>query len=199
MMVDEVIVGAPGSGLFGMLLFCIVTVFLAGLMVGRTPEYLGNKIGSFEIKMTLLALICVPAAALGLTAIACVVAPGVAALGNPGAHGYSEILYAYTSAAATNGSAFAGLSANSLFYNLTLAVGMMVGRFLVIVPVLAVAGALARQPVVPSSAGTLPTAGALFASFLLGTIVIVGGLTYLPAVALGPIIEHLQLVANSLD
>jgi potassium-transporting ATPase potassium-binding subunit len=198
MMVDEVIVGAPGSGLFGMLLFCIVTVFLAGLMVGRTPEYLGNKIGSFEIKMTLLALICMPAAALGFTAIACVVAPGVAALGNPGAHGYSEILYAYTSAAATNGSAFAGLSANSLFYNLTLAIGMMVGRFLVVIPVLAVAGALARQPVVPSSAGTLPTTGALFALFLLGTIVIVGGLTYLPALALGPIIEHLQLFANSL-
>jgi len=193
MMVDEVIVGAPGSGLYGMLLFCIVTVFLAGLMIGRTPEYVGKKIGSSEIKMTILALICVPAATLALTAIACVVEPGLAGLGNAGPHGYSEILYAYTSATATNGSAFAGLGTNSPFYNLTLALAMFVGRFGVIVPVLAVAGSLAAQNVIPRSAGTLPTDGMLFVCFLLGVIVIVGGLTYLPALALGPIIESLQL------
>jgi K+-transporting ATPase ATPase A chain len=197
MMVDEVIVGAPGSGLYGMLLFGIITVFLAGLMVGRTPEYVGNKIGASEIKMAILALICVPAVTLGLTAIACVVGPGLAGLGNAGPHGYSEILYAYASAAATNGSAFAGLNANSPFYNLTLALAMFVGRFLVIVPVLAAAGSLAAQPVVPRSAGTLPTDGLLFVFFLLTVIVIVGGLTYLPALALGPIIENLQMLSGT--
>ena len=198
MMVDEVIVGAPGSGLYGMLLFCIVTVFLAGLMIGRTPEYIGKKIGASEIKMTILALLCVPAATLGLTAIACVVEPGLAGLGNAGPHGYSEILYAYTSTAATNGSAFAGLSTNSPFYNLTLAFAMFVGRFLVIVPVLAVAGLLAAQQIIPQSAGTLPTDRTLFACFLLGVIVIVGGLTYLPALALGPIVENLQMLGGTL-
>ncbi len=198
MMVDEVIVGAPGSGLYGMLLFCIVTVFLAGLMIGRTPEYVGKKIGSPEIKMTILALICVPAATLGLTAVACVVEPGLAGLNNAGPHGYSEILYAYTSAAATNGSAFAGLNANSPFYNLTLALAMFVGHFLVIVPVLAVAGSLAAQPIIPRTNGTLPTDRALYACFLLGVIVIVGGLTYLPALALGPIIEDLQMLGGTL-
>ena len=198
MMVDEVIVGAPGSGLFGMLLFCITAVFLAGLMIGRTPEFVGKKIGSSEIKMTILALISVPAATLGLTAIACVVEPGLAGPANAGPHGYSEILYAYTSAAATNGSAFAGLSTNSQFYNLTLALGMFIGRFFVIVPVLAVAGSLAAQPVIPRSNGTLPTDRALFVCFLLGVIVIVGGLTYLPALALGPAIEGLQLLGGVL-
>ncbi len=193
MMVDEVIVGAPGSGLYGMLLFCVVAVFLAGLMIGRTPEYVGKKIGAAEVKMTILALISIPAVTLGLTAIACVAEPGLAGLGNAGPHGYSEILYAYTSAAATNGSAFAGLSSNSPFYNLTLALVMFVGRFLVIVPVLAVAGSLAAQPIVPRSAGSLPTDRALFVCFLLGVIVIVGCLTYLPALALGPIIEGLQM------
>jgi len=198
MMVDEVIVGAPGSGLYGMLLFCIVTAFLAGLMIGRTPEYVGKKIGSAEIKMTILALICIPAATLGLTATATVVSPGLAGLGNAGPHGYSEILYAYTSAAATNGSAFAGLNANSPFYNLTLALAMLIGRFAVIVPVLAIAGSLAVQPIVPRSAGTLPTDGALYAALLLGAIVIVGGLTYLPALALGPIIEYQQNLLGTL-
>jgi len=193
MMVDEVIVGAPGSGLYGMLLFCIVTVFLAGLMIGRTPEFIGNKIGASEIKMAILALLCVPAATLGLTAIACVVEPGLAGLGNAGPHGYSEILYAYTSATATNGSAFAGLSANSIFYNLTLAFAMFVGRFLVIIPVLAIAGSLAAKPIVPRSTGTLPTDQTLFAGFLFGVIIIVGGLTYLPAAALGPIVEGIEL------
>ena len=198
MMVDEVIVGAPGSGLYGMLLFCIIAVFLAGLMIGRTPEYVGKKIGSSEVKMTILALIAIPAATLGLAAIASVAEPGLAGLSNAGPHGYSEILYAYTSAAATNGSAFAGLNANSPFYNLTLALGMFVGRILVIVPVLAIAGSLAAQPVIPRSAGTLPTDGALFVFFLIGVIVIVGGLTYLPALALGPVVEHLQLLGVKL-
>ena len=199
MMVDEVIVGAPGSGLFGMLLFCIVTVFLGGLMIGRTPEYAGKKMRSPEIKMTILALLVVPAATLGLAAVASVVEPGLAGLGNAGPHGFSEILYAYTSAAATNGSAFAGLNANTPFYNLTLALAMFAGRFLVIVPVLAIAGSLAAQPITPRSAGTLPTDGALFVCFLLGVIVIVGGLTYLPALALGPIVEHLQLLGGVLN
>jgi K+-transporting ATPase ATPase A chain len=193
MMVDEVIVGAPGSGLFGMLLFCIVTVFLGGLMIGRTPEYVGKKMGSSEIKMTILALLVVPAATLGLAAVACVVEPGLSGLGNAGPHGYSEILYAYTSAAATNGSAFAGLNANSPFYNLTLALAMFAGRFLVIVPVLAIAGSLDAQPIIPRSAGTFPTDGTLYVFFLLGIIIIVGGLTYLPALALGPIVESLQV------
>jgi K+-transporting ATPase ATPase A chain len=199
MMVDEVIVGAPGSGLYSMLLFCIVSVFLAGLMIGRTPEYVGKKVGSFEIKMTLLALICVPAAILGLTAIASVTQPGLAGIANAGPHGFSEILYAYTSAAATNGSAFAGLNTNSPFYNLTLALAMLVGRFLVIVPVLAIAGSLGAQQIVPHTAGTLPTDRMLFVCFLLGVIVIVGGLTYLPALALGPIIEHFQIAAGTLN
>ena len=198
MMFDEVTVGAPGSGLYGMLLFCIVTVFIAGLMIGRTPEYVGKKIGASEIKMTILALICIPAATLGLTAIACVVGPGLAGLSNAGPHGYSEILYAYTSAAATNGSAFAGLNANSPFYNLTLALAMFVGRLLVIVPVLAAAGSLAAQPIIPRSTGTLPTDRLLFVFLLLGVIVIVGGLTYLPALALGPIIENLQMLGGTL-
>jgi K+-transporting ATPase ATPase A chain len=198
MMVDEVIVGGPGSGLYGMLLFCIVAVFLAGLMIGRTPEYVGKKIGSSEIKMTILALICVPAATLGLTAIACVVEPGLIGLGNAGPHGYSEILYAYTSAAATNGSAFAGLSTNSLFYNVTLALAMLVGRFVVIVPVLAVAGSLAAQRLIPRSTGTLPTDGTTYVCLLLGVIVIVGGLTYLPALAFGPIIEHLAMLGGAI-
>jgi potassium-transporting ATPase potassium-binding subunit len=182
-----------------MLLFCVVAVFLAGLMIGRTPEYVGKKIRSSEVKMTLLALIAVPFATLGLTAVASVVEPGLAGLGNSGPHGLSEILYAYTSAAATNGSAFAGLNANSPFYNLTLALGMFIGRFFVIIPVLALAGSLAAQPVVPHSSGTLPTGGALFVWFLLGVIIIAGGLTYLPAMALGPIVEHLRLMTGALS
>ena len=197
MMVDEVVIGAPGSGLYGMLLFCLVTVFVAGLMIGRTPEYVGKKIETTEIKMTILALACVPAATLGLTALACVVAPGLAGVANSGPHGFSEILYAYTSAAATNGSAFAGLSANSPFYNITLALAMFVGRFCVIVPVLAIAGTLAAKRIVPRSAGTLATDRPLFATFLLWVIVIVGGLTYLPALAVGPLVEHFQMVAGA--
>ncbi len=196
MMLGEVIVGGVGSGLFGMLLFCIVAVFLGGLMVGRTPEYVGKKIQADEVKMTMLALLCVPGTILVLTAIACVIAPGLAGIGNHGPHGFTEILYAYTSAAATNGSAFAGLNTSSVFYNLTLALAMFLGRFLVIVPVLAIAGSLAAKPLVPSSAGTLPTAGGLFIALLTSIIVITGGLTFLPALTLGPVAEQLAMRAG---
>jgi K+-transporting ATPase ATPase A chain len=196
MMLDEVIVGGPGSGLFGMLLFVFIAVFAAGLMIGRTPEYLGKKIEANEVKMAMLALLCVPAFILGLTAVAAVLPAGLAGLSNAGPHGFSEMLYAYTSAAATNGSAFAGLNANTPFYNLTLALAMFAGRFLVIVPVLAIAGTLARKLRVPASAGTLPTHGTLFVALLVGTIVIVGGLTFFPALAIGPIAEHVTMRAG---
>jgi K+-transporting ATPase ATPase A chain len=198
MMLDEVIFGGPGSGLFGMLLFVIVAVFVAGLMIGRTPEYLGNKIEGNEVKMAMLALLCVPAFILGLSAIAAVVPAGLAGLANQGPHGFSEILYAYTSAAATNGSAFAGLNANTPFYNLTLAAAMFAGRYLVIVPVLCIAGTLAGKRRVPTSAGTLPTHGPLFASLLVGTIVVVGGLTFFPVLVLGPVAEHFAMRAGAL-
>jgi len=189
MMLDEVIVGGPGSGLFGMLLFAIVAVFVAGLMIGRTPEYLGKKIEGNEVKMTMLALLCVPAFILGSTAVAMVLPAGLAGLSNSGPHGFSEALYAYTSGAATNGSAFAGLNANTMFYNLTLAAAMFVGRFIVIVPVLCIAGTLAAKRIVPTSRGTLPTHGGLFVGLLVGVAVIVGGLTFFPALALGPVAE----------
>ena len=193
MMVDEVIVGGPGSGLFGILLFAIVAVFAAGLMIGRTPEYLGKKIEGSEVKMTMLALLCPPAAILGLTAFASVLPTGLAGLNNAGPHGFSEMLYAYTSAAATNGSAFAGLNANTPFYNLTLAAAMFAGRFLVIVPVLCIAGTLAAKRIIPASGGTLPTNGMQFVGLMVGTIVIVGGLTFFPALALGPAAEHFAM------
>jgi len=198
MMVDEVIVGGPGSGLFGMLLLVIVAVFAAGLMIGRTPEYIGKKIEANEVKMAMLALLCVPAFILGLTAVACVLPAGLAGLGNSGPHGFSEILYGYTSATATNGSAFAGLTSNTLFYNLTLALAMFAGRFFVIVPVLSIAGTLAAKRRVPVSAGTLPTHGTLFVALLIATIVIVGGLTFLPGLALGPVAEHLAMQGGAL-
>ena len=197
MMLDEVIVGGPGSGLFGILLFAIVAVFAAGLMIGRTPEYLGKKIEGNEVKMTMLALLCVPAFILGMSArgrgAARRVWPG---LNNAGPHGFSELLYAYTSGAATNGSAFAGLSANTPFYNLTLAAAMFAGRFIVIVPVLCIAGMLAAKRIVPASAGTLPTHGMQFIGLLVGTVVIVGGLTFFPALALGPVAEHFAMQAG---
>ena len=196
MMLDEVIIGAPGSGLFGILLFVIVAVFVAGLMIGRTPEYLGKKIEAHEVKMAMLALLCVPAFILGMSAVAAVLPVGLAGLNNAGPHGFSEILYAYTSATATNGSAFAGLSANTPFYNLTLAAAMFAGRFLVIVPVLSIAGTLASKGGVPSSAGTLPTHGMQFVALLVSTIVIVGGLTFFPALAIGPVAEQVAMQAR---
>ena len=195
MMLDEVIVGGPGSGLFGMLLFVIVAVFVAGLMIGRTPEYLGNKIGAHEVKMAMLALLVVPAFILGLPAVAAVLPVGLAGLSNAGPHGFSEMLYAYTSGAATNGSAFAGLNANTPFYNLTLAAAMFAGRFLVIVPVLCIAGMLVSQGRAPAAAGAMPTHGLQFVALLIGTIVIVGGLTFFPALALGPVAEQFAMRA----
>ncbi len=196
MMVDEVIIGAPGSGLWGILLFALVTVFIAGLMIGRTPEYVGKKIEAREIKMAMLALLVAPGLILVLTALASVIPPGLAGPGNAGPHGFSEILYAHTSAAATNGSAFAGLTANTPFYNLTLALAMFVGRFFVVVPVLAIAGSLAAKRSVPRSAGTLPTDGLQFVLLLTGTIVIVGGLSFFPALSLGPVVEHFAMQAG---
>jgi K+-transporting ATPase ATPase A chain len=196
MMLDEVIVGGPGSGLFGMLLFAMVAVFVAGLMIGRTPEYLGKKLEANEIKMTMLALLAVPAFILGLTSLAAVLPAGLAGLNNAGPHGFAELLYAYTSAAATNGSAFAGLGVNTPFFNLTLALAMFAGRFLVIFPVLCIAGCLAEKQIVPTSPGTLPTDGAQFVGLLIGTIVIVGGLTFLPALVLGPVAEHFVMHAG---
>ncbi|TWA85833.1 K+-transporting ATPase ATPase A chain [Azospirillum brasilense] len=198
MMLGEVIVGGVGAGLYGMLLFAIVTMFVAGLMVGRTPEYLGKKLEAKEVKMTMLAVLCLPLLMLGGTAFAVVLDTGLASLANAGPHGFSEALYAYVSAAANNGSAFGGLSGNTLWYNLTLAAGMLVGRFLVIVPMLAVAGSLAAKTRSAASAGTFPTHGGLFVGLLAGVILIVGGLTFFPALALGPVAEHLAMRAGLL-
>jgi K+-transporting ATPase ATPase A chain len=165
-------------------------------MVGRTPEYLGKKIEAKEVKMAMLAVLSLPLAILGFTAIAVVLPAGLASLANAGPHGYSEILYAYTSGTANNGSAFAGLSANTPWYNLTIGFAMLMGRFLVIVPVLAIAGSLAAKKTVPASAGTFPTHDALFVGLLVGVILIVGGLTYFPALAVGPIVEHFAMLAG---
>ena len=196
MELGEVIVGGVGAGLYGMLLFAIISVFVAGLMVGRTPEYIGKKIEGREVKLTMLAILCLPVMMLGLTAIAVVVPMGLAGISAPGPHGFTEVLYAYTSGTANNGSAFAGLSANTPFYNTTLAAAMMIGRFFMIVPMLAIAGSLAAKKAVPASRGTFPTDGPLFVSLLVGVVVIVGGLTFLPALALGPIVEHLAMIAG---
>ena len=189
----EVVFGGVGAGMYGMLVFAIEAVFLAGLMIGRTPEYLGKKIDAFEMKMVAVAILATPLLILGGTAISVLAAGGLAGLGNPGAHGFSEVLYAYSSAANNNGSAFAGLSANTDFYNLMLGLAMWFGRFTVIVPVLAIAGRLASKPRLAVTSGTLPTHGPLFVVLLIGTVVLVGALTYLPALALGPVVEHLQL------
>ena len=194
MELGEIVVGGVGAGLYGMLLFVVLTMFVAGLMVGRTPEYLGKKIEAREVKMAMLAILCLPLAMLGFTAVAVVVPAGLSAIGNPGPHGYSEILYAYTSAAANNGSAFGSLSGNTLWYNLTLGAAMLAGRFLVIIPAMALAGSLAAKKTIPASAGTFPTHGGLFVGLLVGVILIVGGLTFFPALALGPIVEHLSLI-----
>jgi K+-transporting ATPase ATPase A chain len=191
----EVVFGGVGSGLYGMLIFAIMAVFVAGLMIGRTPEYVGKKIQSFEMKMTSIVILVTPALVLVGTAVAVMAEQGKAGIFNPGAHGFSEILYALSSAANNNGSAFAGLSANTPFYNSLLAVMMWFGRFAFIVPVLAIAGSLARKKRIEVTAGTLPTHGPLFIALLVGTVVLVGALTYVPALALGPVIEHLQLHA----
>ena len=195
-MLGEIIFGGVGSGLYGMLLFAILSVFIAGLMVGRTPEYLGKKIEAKEVKMAMLAILILPLSILGFTAIAVVAKDGLAGMANAGPHGFSESLYAYTSATGNNGSAFAGLSANTVFYNSTLGLAMFIGRFLMIVPTLAIAGSLARKKIVPPSAGTFPTYGMQFVLLVMGVILIVGGLTYFPALALGPIVEHLAMTAG---
>ncbi len=194
----EIIVGGVGAGLYGMLLFAILSVFIAGLMVGRTPEYLGKKIEAREVKMALLAILVLPFSILGFAAVATVSEAGLAGPANAGPHGFSEILYAYTSATGNNGSAFAGLSANTTFYNTTLGLAMFVGRFLMIVPMLAIAGSLAAKKTVPASAGTFPTHGPLFVGLVVGMILIVGGLTFFPALALGPIVEHVAMHAGTL-
>ena len=196
MQLGEVIVGGVGAGFYGILLFIIVAVFVAGLMVGRTPEYLGKKIEAKEMKMAVLAILCLPLAMLVFTAIASVLPSAVASVGTGGPHGFSEILYAYSSAAANNGSAFGGLTGNTPWYNITLGIGMLMGRFLVIVPALAIAGSLVTKKTVPASAGTFPTDGPLFVGLLVGTILIVGGLTFFPALALGPVVEHLVMIAG---
>ncbi len=197
-MLGEIIFGGVGSGLYGMLLFAVLAVFIAGLMVGRTPEYLGKKIEAKEVKMAMLAILVLPLSILGFTAIATVLPDGLAGPANQGPHGFSEILYAYTSATGNNGSAFAGISANTTFYNSTLGIAMFVGRFLMIVPMLAIAGSLAAKKIVPPSGGTFPTDSPLFVGLLVGVILIVGGLTYFPALALGPLVEHLAMNAGTL-
>ena len=194
----EIVFGGTGSGLYGMLLFAIVAMFVAGLMVGRTPEYLGKKLEAKEVKMAILAILVTPVFVLGMTALASVLPAGLAGLNNAGPHGFSEILYAFSSGTGNNGSAFAGLSANTPFYNTTIGMAMLAGRFLWSVPMMAAAGSLAEKKIVPPSAGTFPTTGPLFVGLLVGVILIVGGLTFFPALALGPIVEHFAMHAGSL-
>jgi K+-transporting ATPase ATPase A chain len=192
-MLGEVVFGGVGAGLYSILIFVILTVFIVGLMVGRTPEYLGKKIESREIKMAVLAVIFPSALILTGSAIAVMTDSGLVSLSNPGPHGLSQILYAFASAAGNNGSAFAGLNANTLFYNIILAFAMLLGRFGVIVPVLAIAGNMAAKKIIPAGPGTFQTRGVFFAGVLIGIILIVGALTFFPALALGPIIEHMLM------
>lgn len=197
MQLGEIIVGGVGAGLYGMLLFVVLAIFVAGLMVGRTPEYVGKKIEAREVKMAMLAILVLPLMYLGWTAVAVVLPSAVASMANAGPHGFTEVLYAYTSATANNGSAFGGLTGNTFFYNLTLATSMFVGRFFMIVPAMAIAGSLAGKKSVPPSAGTLPTTGGLFVGLVVGVILIIGGLTFFPALALGPIVEHLAMTSGA--
>ena len=194
----EIIVGGVGAGMYGMLLFVIISIFVAGLMVGRTPEYVGKKIEAKEVKMAMLAILILPLMYLGWTAVATVIPSAVASVANPGPHGFSEILYLYTSSTGNNGSAFAGINGNTMFFNITGAVAMFVGRFLMIVPTMAIAGALASKKSIPPSAGTFPTDGGLFVGLVVGVIAIIGGLTFFPALALGPIVEQIAMRAGQL-
>lgn len=198
MLIDlgEVIFGGVGSGLYGMLVFALLAVFVAGLMIGRTPEYVGKKIEAYEMKMVSIAILATPLLVLAGTSIGVLSPLGTAGISNPGPHGFSEILYAFSSAANNNGSAFAGLSVNTPFYNVLLAVAMWFGRFATIVAVLAIAGSLASKKRIAATPGTLPTHGPLFVVLLLGTLVLVGALTYVPALALGPIVEHLTMFSG---
>ncbi|UIN20561.1 potassium-transporting ATPase subunit KdpA [Herbaspirillum frisingense] len=195
MQLGEVVFGGVGSGLYGMLIFAVLAVFIAGLMIGRTPEYLGKKIGVFDMKMMSIAILMTPALVLIFTALSVMVEGGLAGIANPGAHGFSEILYAFSSAANNNGSAFAGLSANTPYYNITTGLCTWLGRFGIIVPVLAMAGSLAGKKRLSATSGTLPTHGPLFVALLIGAVILVGALTYVPALALGPVVEHLQMMA----
>ena len=194
MQLGEVVFGGVGSGLYGMLVFAIVGVFVAGLMIGRTPEYLGKKIEAYEMKMAAVAILATPLAVLLGTALSLMLEAGAAGVFNPGAHGFSEVLYAFSSAANNNGSAFAGLGANTPYYNTALGLAMLFGRFTIIAAVLAIAGSLAAKKRIPPSAGTLPTHTPLFVVLLIGTVIVVGALTFLPSLALGPVVEHLQMV-----
>jgi potassium-transporting ATPase potassium-binding subunit len=198
MQLGEIIIGGVGAGLYGMLLFVVISIFVAGLMVGRTPEYVGKKIEAREVKMSMLAILVLPLMYLGWTAVAVVFPPAVASMANAGPHGFTEVLYAYTSQTGNNGSAFAGLTGNTPFYNITGGVAMFVGRFFMIIPAMALAGSLAGKKSIPPSAGTLPTTGGLFVGLVVGVILIIGGLTFFPALALGPIVEHLAGNANTL-
>jgi K+-transporting ATPase ATPase A chain len=195
MQLGEVVFGGVGSGLYGMLVFAIIAVFIAGLMVGRTPEYLGKKIEAYEMKMAALVILIPPAVVLVGTAVAVMTPAGRATIANPGPHGFSEVLYAFSSAGNNNGSAFAGLGVNTPFYNTALAVAMLVARYWLAIPTLAIAGSLARKTIVPPGPGTLPTHTPLFVVLLMGTVLLVGALTFIPALALGPIVEHLELTA----
>ncbi|HET8839814.1 MAG TPA: potassium-transporting ATPase subunit KdpA, partial [Ktedonobacteraceae bacterium] len=192
----EIVFGGVGSGLYGLLMFAIIAVFIAGLMVGRTPEYLGKKIERKEIMMAALALLILPASILGFTALASVLPSGVSQIANHGPHGLSEMLYAYTSANGNNGSAMGGLAGNTPYYNWTLGIAMLIGRFAFLIPILAFAGSLVQKRVVPAGPGTFPTTGPLFVGLLIGVILIVGALTYFPAYALGPLVEHLLMMAG---
>jgi K+-transporting ATPase ATPase A chain len=194
----EVIFGGVGAGLYGMFVFIVLSVFIAGLMVGRTPEYLGKKIEAHEVKLAMLSVLVLTLFILGLSAISSVIKPGLSSLANRGPHGFSEILYAFTSGAGNNGSAFAGLNANTLWYNVSLGFDMFFGRFFMLIPILGIAGSLAAKKKVPASAGTFPVTGPLFAFLLVGVIVIVGALTFFPAFSLGPIVEHLAMKAGTL-
>jgi potassium-transporting ATPase potassium-binding subunit len=198
MQLGEVIIGGVGAGMYGMLLFVVIAIFVAGLMVGRTPEYVGKKIEAKEVKMAMLAILILPLMYLGWTAVAVVIPSAVASMANPGPHGFTEVLYAYTSQTGNNGSAFAGLTGNILFYNLTGAIAMLVGRFWMIIPAMALAGSLAEKKSIPPSAGTFPTTGGLFVGLLIGVILIIGGLTFFPALALGPVVEHFAMSAGTL-
>jgi K+-transporting ATPase ATPase A chain len=198
MQLGEVVIGGVGAGIYGFLLFAILAVFVAGLMVGRTPEYVGKKIESREVKLAVLAIAVLPLTILGMSAVASVLPAGLAGPLNKGPHGFSEILYAFTSAVANNGSAFAGLSANTPFYNGMLGVAMWIGRFFIIIPMLAVAGSLAAKKYTPETAGSFPTTGPLWTGLLIGIVLIVGGLTFLPSLALGPIADHLAMIRGQL-
>jgi potassium-transporting ATPase potassium-binding subunit len=195
-MLGEVIFGGVGAGMYGILIFVILSVFIAGLMVGRTPEYLGKKIEAYDVKMAMLAILIFPLTILALAGISSIYGFGTSSIANPGPHGLSEILYAFTSATGNNGSAFGGLSANTRWYNITTGLSTLIGRFFIIIPMLAIAGNLARKKYVPPSLGTFPVTTPLFTVLLTGVIIIVGALTFVPALSLGPILEHLLMGAG---